>query len=1087
MRSLAKNFLLILLIFFIISGVFSLFSLVTEKETTLSVTQLAAEINEEKIEKIMVMGDELLILYKDGQRAFSQKEPGESLFQSLTNYGVASEKLRMVDIEIKKEGGNWIWLGPLIASLIPLLLFGVFFWLLLRQAKTGAMQAFDFTKAKARLFGPSGPLQERITFKEVAGLKEAKEELNEIVDFLKSPKKYLKMGARIPRGVLLVGPSGVGKTLLARAVAGESNVPFFSISGSEFVEMFVGVGASRVRDLFSTAKKAGRSIIFVDELDAVGRVRGAGIGGGHDEREQTLNQILVEMDGFERDDTRIVIAASIAGDTPVLVKRNGKCQLLPISQVIDPYYEKGEENIEEPAGGLEVLGFEKKNKKRNTSNKNVYFNNSAFKKVRSVFRHKVNEIYEIEYNGGKIKTTGNHSVFVRTRSRGLKPKIVCELKPGDILVNLPFKVNRTTSKKEIRAHKFNQKFNLQLPVWQPLFEKEKARAVELAYSYALAHSGEFSQTKLGAMLGFSQRTIGKWQQGICGPRILSRNYYQHRGVLPEKVKVTPELMRLFGYYVAEGYARKEVDFCLNRNEKENIEDIKGLMRKIFNLEPSQERFTTPNAINIIYYAKPLAEFFISHCGKGAKNKHVPQFLFEAPLEYFREFLRGYLNGDGYIDKQGRGELTSVSKQLISELNWLFRMHGLKSYIHSSKAKAGRKIRNGKPLKETVAWRLGFGKTQNPLNEKDIRMKGSVSRPVVKNIKKIPYNGYVYDFCGCENEAFFAGESPVLAHNTNRPDILDPALLRPGRFDRKIVLDLPDIKGREEILKIHCRGKPLALNVNLREVAERTPGFSGADLANVVNEAAILAARREKNQVFQAELLESIEKVLLGPERKSHILSKKEKEFAAFHEAGHALVSSLLPTAEPVRKVSIVARGSAAGYTLKMPTEERKIRPKTEFLDQLAVLLAGFCAEKLKFKEITTGAANDLQKATELARKLVKEYGMSSLGPISFGEKEELVFLGKEISERRTYSEKVAAQIDKEVAKFIKDAQNRARKILSKNQKLLNKIAKTLIEKETIEREEFEELIGKGKKKAIQSPRKRKKEKSIKVKVKVKRL
>lgn len=605
MKNLAKNFIFILLIFLIISGVFALFQQPFEKEKELSITQLVKEINQEKIKKITVSGSELSILYLDDSKAKSRKETEAALSESLINYGVDREKLSGVEIETKKEGGTWAWLGPALILLLPLLLFGFFFWMIFRQAKTGAMQAFDFSKARARLFGAEGHPKEKITFKDVAGLKETKEELKEVVDFLKNPKKYLQIGARIPRGVLLLGPPGCGKTLVARAMAGESNVPFFSISGSEFVEMFVGVGAGRVRDLFSTAKKAAPAIIFIDELDAIGRHRGAGLGGGHDEREQTLNQILVEMDGFERDTKLIVCAA-----------------------------------------------------------------------------------------------------------------------------------------------------------------------------------------------------------------------------------------------------------------------------------------------------------------------------------------------------------------------------------------------------------------------------------------------------------------------TNRPDILDPALLRPGRFDRRIVLDLPDINDREEILRIHCRGKPLTLNVNLREIAERTPGFSGADLANLVNEAAILAARRNKHQIFQEEFLESIEKVLLGPERKSHILSKKEKEIAAFHEAGHALVSASLSEAEPVRKISIMARGMAAGYTLKMPKEERKIKTRSEFLAEMATLLGGYCAEKLKFGEITTGAANDLERASELARKLVKEYGMSSLGPISFGEKEELVFLGKEISEQRNYSEKVAAQIDKEVSKFIKNAEGQARKILLKKKNLLDKVAKVLIAKETIEKEEFEKLIGK---------------------------
>jgi len=608
MKKLLQNFLLIILFFLFVSAVFALFSQPFEKIEEISLSQLIQDINQEKIKKITVAGNNVDILYRDDTKAKTKKEIESSLSETLMNLGIDQEKLKQIEVETKEDRGLLFWLGPISLLLFPLLLFAFFFWFIFRQAKTGAMQAFDFTRAKARLFGAEGSPKEKVTFKDVAGLQEAKEELKEVVDFLKNPKKYLAIGARIPRGVLLMGSPGTGKTLLARAVASEAHVPFFSISGSEFIELFVGVGASRVRDLFATAKKNQPSIIFVDELDAIGRTRGAGFTGGHEEREQTLNQILVEMDGFERESTVLVFGA-----------------------------------------------------------------------------------------------------------------------------------------------------------------------------------------------------------------------------------------------------------------------------------------------------------------------------------------------------------------------------------------------------------------------------------------------------------------------TNRPDVLDTALLRPGRFDRRIILDLPDINDREEILKIHCRGKPLTLNVNLREIAERTPGFSGADLANLVNEAAILAARRNKQQVYQQEFLESIEKVLLGPERKSHVLFKKEKEIAAYHEAGHALVSASLPETESVRKISIIARGPAVGYTLKMPAEERRIKSKSEFLAELATLLGGYCAEKLKFKEITTGASNDLEKASFLARKLVKEYGMSSLGPISFGEKEELAFLGREFGEKRNYSEEVAAKIDKEVEKFVDNAQKTASKILKKKRKLLDKIAKTLIEKETIEKEEFEKLIKKEKK------------------------
>ncbi len=635
MKSLAKNFITILLIFLLISAVFSLFYQPFGEIKELSLSQLADDINKEQIKKITIAGNELNIIFQDDSKATSRKEDESSLSQSLLNYGTEKEKLASIEVEIKDAGGTWVWLAPLLFSVVPIVILVFFFWSMLKQSKAGSMQIFDFTKARAKLFGAGGDKRQKTTFKDVAGLKEAKEELMEVVDFLKHPKKFLKMGARIPRGVLLLGPAGVGKTLLARAVAGEANVPFFHTSGSSFVELFVGVGASRTRDLFNTAKKAGTSIIFIDELDAVGRMRGAGVGGGHDEREQTLNQILVEMDGFEINDKRIVLAA-----------------------------------------------------------------------------------------------------------------------------------------------------------------------------------------------------------------------------------------------------------------------------------------------------------------------------------------------------------------------------------------------------------------------------------------------------------------------TNRPDILDPALLRPGRFDRRIILELPDINDREAILKIHAREKPLAPNTNLREVAERTPGFSGADLANIMNEAAILAARRGKTQVYQDELLESIEKVLLGPERKSHILNEKEKEITAYHEAGHALVSASLPNTEPIRKISIIARGMAAGYTLQMPEKDKRMKTKKEFLSEMSTFLGGYVAEKLKFKDITTGASNDLKRASDLARRLVKIYGMSDLGPISFGEREELIFLGKELGEQRNYSEQIAALIDKEVAKFIKQAESKAKKILKKRKRLLDKIAGVLIDKEVIEKEEFESLIGKrnSKKRRILKIRPKAKQKQAKqVRISVKRV
>ncbi len=604
MKKLFQNLILTLAIFLAIAGTFAILSgenlLLKSEEITLS--QLATQIKEERVKEIRVDGNDIEVILQDDAVKKARKGPNSDLEETLATYGIATEELNKLNINYVKES---VWVAavlPFLYFVLPLLLIGGFLWYMMRQAQRGAGQALSFGKAKVRLFHHGK--KDKITFKDVAGVEEAKEELEEIVDFLKNPKKFLDIGARIPRGVLLMGAPGTGKTLLARAVAGEADVPFFHISGSEFVEMFVGVGASRVRDLFETAKKNAPSIVFIDEIDAVGRQRGAGLGGGHDEREQTLNQILVEMDGFERDTQAIVIAA-----------------------------------------------------------------------------------------------------------------------------------------------------------------------------------------------------------------------------------------------------------------------------------------------------------------------------------------------------------------------------------------------------------------------------------------------------------------------TNRPDILDPALLRPGRFDRRVVLDEPDINDREAILKIHAGEKPLEKDVELRRVAERTPGFTGADLANLFNEAAILAARNNKKTVSQENLINSIEKVLLGPERKSRILSKKEKEVAAYHEAGHAVVAAHLPHADPIHKVSIISRGRAAGYTIKLPTEDRHFHSKTEFLDDLTIMLGGYAAEQVVFNELTTGASNDLQKASELARRLVREYGMSEkLGPVTYIDREELIFLGRELGEQRHYSEEIAAKIDKEVSRFIVNSYAKAKSIIGKQRKKLDIVAKRLMEKETIDREEFEQLM-----------------------------
>ncbi|MBI3114424.1 MAG: ATP-dependent metallopeptidase FtsH/Yme1/Tma family protein [Candidatus Harrisonbacteria bacterium] len=601
MNSLYKNIFWSIAMLLTIAVVFSLFAESGSKTAALSMNELVAKLNAGAVEKVVVSGQDIFVDLKDGTKAKARKETEAGLTETLNNFGLDQRALQGVAFEVKEESGTRFWLGVLIPTLLPIIVIGVIFWLMFRQAKGGATQAFTFGRANLRL---SSPFKNRVTFKDVAGLKEAKQELEEVVDFLRNPKKFLDMGARIPRGVLLMGPPGTGKTLLARAVSGEAGVAFFHISASEFVEMFVGVGAARTRDAFETAKKAAPAILFIDEIDAVGRERGAGLGGGHDEREQTLNQILVEMDGFERDTKVIVLAA-----------------------------------------------------------------------------------------------------------------------------------------------------------------------------------------------------------------------------------------------------------------------------------------------------------------------------------------------------------------------------------------------------------------------------------------------------------------------TNRPDVLDSALLRPGRFDRRVVLDLPDIADREQILKIHANNKPLDRGVDLRKVAVRTPGFSGADLANLVNEAAIATARKNKRVIGQDALFDAIEKVLLGPERRSKVVTQKEREITAYHEAGHALVAASLKDSDPVHKVSIVSRGTAGGYTLKLPTEEVRLRARSQFLAELATMMGGYAAEQAVFGEMSTGASSDLRQASELARQLVTQYGMSDkLGPQTFGKTQELIFLGREISTEKNYSEAVAEKIDDEVSAFIARAYKAAQKILASRRKVLEAIAKRLLEKEILEQEDFYALL-----------------------------
>lgn len=631
----------------------------------------------------------------------------------------------------------------------------------------------------------------KVKWSDVGGLDEVKNALKEAVEWpLHNAESFKRLGIKPARGIMLYGPPGCGKTYIVKAVANEAGVNFIAVKGPEIMSKWVGESEENIRKIFRKAKQVSPAIIFFDEMDAIAPRRGQGA--GNRVSEQIVSQILTEMSGIEDIEGVAVIAASVTGDTPIMIKDKNGARIVPISEFVDTYYVDEEEGTEKPVYGVKCLGFDENNNMSKFSS-GLRFGKSNFKNVRGVFRHKVNEIYEINFIGGSVHTTGNHSVFVRTR-KGIEAKPVSELNAGEFLVDLPYSV-RGKNVKDIRAHDFMKNFNLELPIFLP--------DIKLEDEYDFSIKASMPQSMIASQIGFSQASVSNWRRNICLPRGLSKKYFKH--ALPEKITVSADLMRLFGYYVAEGYARKEIDFCFNSKEKQLMDDVKGLMKSLFGIEPDAIRSSTENAANIVYYCKPLADFLGRHCGKGAHFKHVPSFLFTAPFEYFREFLKGYAAGDGHKDKKGRIEITSVSKQLITELNWLCRMHGIKSYISQFTVSSGRRINGGKPLAAVKAYKLGFGKWSNPFSE---TFTPKTKRAKIKSIRKLPFNGYVYDLCGCENEAFFGGETPILLHNTNRPDIIDPALLRPGRFDKLIYVPAPDLETRKKIFEIHTKGVPV---------------------------------------------------------------------------------------------------------------------------------------------------------------------------------------------------------------------------------------------------------------------------------------
>ncbi len=1044
-----KNNLFRGLLFWIIAGIILIalaqFSSFEGKKEEIIYSRLLTEIKTGNIKGTLIVKENNISgLLKDGTKFSTYAPDDPEIFNILREY----------NIDFKAEPSSSIWMNILVSTVPILLIFLLIWFLIFRQMSSEGSRVMAFTKSRPLL-----PDQKnRITFDDVAGCKEAKEELQEIIQFLKEPKRFQKLGGKIPKGVLLIGPPGTGKTLLARAVAGEARSPFLSMSGSDFVEMFVGVGAS------------------------------------------------------------------ISGDEKVLIKENNQVRLLPISEVIDKHYKEGAEGYPVKVSGLETLGFYKEETNfrgfKNNSGR-FYFGGSKWSTVSEVYRHRVEEIYEVHHLGGVIKTTGDHSVFIREKNR-IVSKPVREISEGDILVNLPFKVRSsfipgygTTHK--IKAHRFQKCETGKITVW------EEDENVKENYQFALENPDNMSQHSLAKMAGVSQTTVSNWQSKIYSPSALSLKLNTSRTKIPQKVDITPALLLLLGHYTAEGRTTSYyTQFVFGAHEKRLHDTSITLMRDIFNLEPHLE-YTEDNALRITWHSKTLSDFFERTCGNGSHNKHIPEFLWELPKEYFLSYLEGFSKGDGYVSGEGHLIISTVSRQLATEVAWLSAMHGIGASLFKKTNKADRVIKN-RPLPESVYWTIKIAKTSYPFDE-PARFPSQIKKPVVKKIVRKPYDGYVYDFCGCDNEGFFAGDRPVLVHNsrvrdlfkqalrlspcivfideldavgrqrfaglggghdereqtlnqllvqmdgfqtetgvivmaaTNRPDVLDPALTRPGRFDRTIVVTLPDIKAREEILNLHMRKKPMADSVDIKVLARATAGLSGANLENLANEAALLAARKGKDKIEMTDLEEAKDKVLMGVERRSLVISEGEKRIIAYHEAGHTLVQKQLPEVYPVHKVTIIPRGQALGITHILPEEDSFIESDTYYRNSICTLMAGRSAEKLVFDKVFTGAENDLKVATEIARKMVCEWGMSkNLGPVSYHHNE-AVFLGRDIVQQKEYSEETSREIDSEIRRILEEAEKNAMEILKQHRDKLDKLATELLKRETLNSEEIDEVLG----------------------------
>ncbi|MEI6238435.1 MAG: ATP-dependent zinc metalloprotease FtsH [bacterium] len=1033
-----SSLLFAFLIFVLLGGLYSYMADKSTPQTPVSLSELSTDITKGTVLSILVSGETLEIHYASSTEIkTTKKEAGTALTQTLVNYGVTAEKLAKVKIDVEDQKGFWYWTGNLAPFIFPLIFLAVFVWMLSRQVRGAGAQAFSFGQSRARVTSPEDSKQ-KVTFKDVAGAKEAKEELSEIVDFLKNPKKFLDIGARIPKGILLMGAPGTGKCvtgdtliLTNKGLVKIDEVPkYFSVRKDDTVEGLDVVSLVPEKMEMNKVSASHWYNLGEQETYAINTDSGLKIEGTPEHPIIVLDQksgnfVFKHLEDIKKDEWLVSAYGTKVFGSYTKIPNAEVAYLMGVLVGDGCMTIKGRVNL--TTADAEILS---KVQEISLKNLGVKFSKTNSREYDYELRSVEAKKKLVEW--GLTETYAEHKTipewiklapkeFISAFIRGLFDTDGCVEKRGSVSISSASE----SMMKDVHLMLLN------LGVVGRIYERKKKYNGKLQYYINIY--GDFVES-FRKEVGFSLKRKAERLSELCMKQrntninLIPGQVSRMKSLWTEAIRTT-ELVTNRAFY-KDNFSKK-ISRYLSEDRTPSLEGLTSFIDGIGGI--SSHLMRTPE----MQYLEKLASgnFFFTKVKNISRGKAV---VYDLTVPHTHNFIaNGLINHNTLLARAVAGE-AGVSFFSISGSEFVEMFVGV----------GASRVRDLFLMAKKAAPSIIF------VDEIDAvgRVRG-VGLGGGNDEREQTLNQILVEMDGFE-----PNEKVIVMAATNRPDVLDPALLRPGRFDRRVTIDLPDRNDREAILKVHSTKKPFAEDVDLRVIAERTPGFSGADLYSLMNEAAILAAREARNKVAQYDLIRAIEKVMLGPERKSHLLSGKEKEITAYHEAGHALVSSVLPYADPVHKISVISRGRAAGYTLHLPLEDRKLQSKNEFLDDIAVSLGGYVTEKAIFGDVTTGPTNDLQVATALARDMVTKYGMSDkLGARAFESAGGRTLYGKGLEEAE-HSERVNSEIDNEVTRIMDEAFAKADKAITDYRGALDAIAKRLIEVETIERPEFENII-----------------------------